>query len=204
MIDIEVYSSALANCVNEDSCGFRHIAKDTIVVAVADGMGGLSCGDVASKLSVDVILDYCETHYNELCDETLLTSAMVQANKEIAAQSIHCHARMGASVAVAIITDTRCIFSWLGDVRIYHLRKNKIKQLTTDHVADGCDSTLLTRCINGRDFRFPIEVKSLEFKPEDTIQIATDGYYRHNTIAYEIAKPIKTFDDDATIINIRL
>lgn len=204
MIDIEAFSSAVADSVNEDCYGFSNIGNNAYVVVVADGMGGLSYGDVASKICVDVILDYCKTNYNSISNDVLLSSALIKANNAIAKENMRRHAKMGASVAVAIITDIKCCFSWLGDVRIYHLRKEEIEQVTTDHVAHGCDFSLLTRCMNGRAFRFPIEVKNLEIQSGDAIQIATDGYYHHNHITHEIAKPVKSFDDDATIINIRI
>ncbi len=146
---------------NEDNFD---INRDLGLFIVADGMGGHAAGEVASKMAVDVIMDYVKrtiktdepylTGYNSRYSRggNRLNSAVILANQLISETS---NSRdewqgMGTTLVAAWLADrSKRILSIanVGDSRAYLLRKNKLEQLTSDHsvVEEQVKSGLISR-----------------------------------------------------------
>lgn len=131
---------------NEDSYA---IDLDHGLFVVADGMGGHSAGDVASRLATSTIADFFRTLSSEdvtwpsqfdrtLSDEEnrLVTSIGI-ANRRIfeQSQSMRSLAGMGTTVVGAHFSAKRrrMYIGHVGDSRAYRIRSGKIEQLTRDH-----------------------------------------------------------------------
>jgi protein phosphatase len=97
------------------------------LAVVADGMGGYSSGDLASRLVRDTIL-----HPDAPLD---LAQAVLQAHSAILAHvAAHPeHAGMGSTLVVARIVGRECRIAWVGDSRIYLWRRRVLLALTRDH-----------------------------------------------------------------------
>lgn len=119
---------------NEDSVGFY---KDDIkeVYIVADGMGGHNAGEVASKLAVDVILNYISSL--EQCNYTqeLLFSAIDEANKKVYEKSKENPKLngMGTTVTACLKYNNKMFVANVGDSSCYIIKKNVISKVTKDH-----------------------------------------------------------------------
>jgi protein phosphatase len=122
---------------NEDNL---FVSGDNMVVAVADGMGGHACGEVASALVVDAFkrnLDDASTRgWN---DEAEVRSAL-QAAISLAANDIEAHVAanpgsrgMGTTVVAAAWLKEEVHVAHIGDSRCYRLRSGALTQLTRDH-----------------------------------------------------------------------
>jgi len=112
------------------------------LVLLADGMGGHNAGEVASALAVDSV----RTSLADVVTPEIVASGIVNycdavrdavdfANQEIHEQS---HERpecagMGTTMAVALFLDHKVVLAHVGDSRIYRLRGNELKQVTSDH-----------------------------------------------------------------------
>ena len=115
-----------------------YTAADSIRV-VADGMGGLNAGEVASRITVDSIKEFLR-NYSKLpaSDEavrTMLDKAIGFAHKKVVAHSSE-HAEttgMGSTIVIGLIANQKIHFVWSGDSRGYVYRQGKLQQLTTDH-----------------------------------------------------------------------
>jgi serine/threonine protein phosphatase PrpC len=130
---------------NEDSF---LAAPEMHLFALSDGMGGLSAGEVASRLTVNCVAAHCR---DADADPTLefvgaelsgispasnrLASAVRFANR-IVYDAAHRHSAqhgMGATVVAVRFTQERMTVAHVGDSRAYRLRGRHLEQLTQDH-----------------------------------------------------------------------
>jgi serine/threonine protein phosphatase PrpC len=143
---VEVAGKTDVGCVrtnNEDNFGFdsRHG-----IFVVCDGMGGQAAGEVASKMGVDILLDYFRNHAPNAGMQSLngqngssgaqsLANAIQLANKTIfhAGQEQNGRSGMGSTIVAALIHGNSLAIAHVGDSRIYLVRQGTIQQLTQDH-----------------------------------------------------------------------
>lgn len=120
--------------VNEDSYGIKQqeINQNNVILAgIADGMGGMAQGELASKLAIQTLL---ETPFNfELNNvenqQKWLTEIFNQANQNINQQV----KEGGTTLSVILAINNQLTISHVGDSRIYLIRNREIKQLSEDH-----------------------------------------------------------------------
>ncbi|MDZ5711606.1 Stp1/IreP family PP2C-type Ser/Thr phosphatase [Jeotgalibacillus haloalkalitolerans] len=122
--------------LNEDSGGIfkNHFA---VLALVADGMGGHRAGDVASKMTVDLI----ESKWHELnselragAAEDWLSQTIEEVNTELfqyAEKNPECNG-MGTTLVAAICTEDFISIANIGDSRGYVINQSKVIQMTED------------------------------------------------------------------------
>ncbi len=116
--------------LNEDAC--LELPEHGLWV-VADGMGGHTAGDVASRMIVDSL------HRGSVAKSLESLSSQVQRALQKVNRKLNQEAYrrgqqiIGSTVAVLLIHGQRCICLWAGDSRIFLLRDSRLRQLTTDH-----------------------------------------------------------------------
>ncbi len=129
---------------NEDLFG---VHEEEQLFIVADGMGGHACGEVASQLAVDVMMDFFVRSREPNItwpfqpDATLsqaenrLGCAIKVANAAIHAEAQSTPARrgMGTTIVAAAVADGHVHFGHVGDSRAYRLRAGALTRLTRDH-----------------------------------------------------------------------
>jgi protein phosphatase len=121
---------------NEDYFLSEKIATNEFLFIVADGMGGHQAGDVASKLAAETFSDTFKVLRKK---NTAIMESMGLAIKkantvvfEKAAADIEKRG-MGTTFSAMVIADMKAFIAHVGDSRVYLIRKNKIKKITTDH-----------------------------------------------------------------------
>ncbi len=129
---------------NEDFIG---ASQDLGLAVVADGMGGLKAGEVASAMAVELISQELE-HQLEGIDVGLpdeesgfsleslaIGHAIAKANATIhqVAQSQPQCAGMGTTLVGCLFYDNRLTIAHVGDSRLYRLRRGELEQVTSDH-----------------------------------------------------------------------
>jgi serine/threonine protein phosphatase PrpC len=121
---------------NEDYFLSEKITANEFLFIVADGMGGHQAGDVASKLASETFSDtYKILRKKNTAIMESLELAIKKANIvvfEKAAADIEKRG-MGTTFSVMIIANMKAFIAHVGDSRVYLIRKNKIKKITTDH-----------------------------------------------------------------------
>jgi serine/threonine protein phosphatase PrpC len=157
---VEVAGKTDVGCVranNEDNFGYD--SRYGIFV-VCDGMGGQAAGEVASKMGVDILLEYfrnsrghgaqvppaalpkpaAEPETRELpsmasAGAGFLTNAIRLANRRIYDAGEHESGKsgMGSTVVAALVRGNSLTIGNVGDSRIYLIRHGEIQQLTRDH-----------------------------------------------------------------------
>lgn len=170
---------------------------------VADGMGGMPAGEVASRLALSKLV--------ELIVETSDWTLALKRNKDVQTvldrmtqrffqidQILKDEARgdytldgMATTLTVAGILGNDLVIGHIGDSRAYLLRGNTFRQLTTDHtmaqalidagVATSDDPAprsmrhVLTAAIGSLDDRIPPQVQRFRLLTNDQLLLCTDG-----------------------------
>ena len=203
MIDVEVFSKSGIGKDNEDYALHTEFAPDVALIVVCDGMGGLPNGTDASRIVAHSIENYLRTNICAQKPEHTIVDAILYANDELAKECFRLHSKMGASVGLTLFVGNRCYYSWLGDVRVYLKQGEQTELLTKDYLAIEGNHSFLTRCVNGREFRYSPVVSDITLHSGDEVFIATDGYYLHYNVGTQLELEIAT-EDDATMVGIRL
>jgi protein phosphatase len=126
---------------NEDSSAFikpgdeHWLAQKGMLAIVADGMGGHSAGEVASKLAIAMI-GRCYYESTAPANEAL-RGAFREANQQIykTAQSDPQLQGMGTTCTALALLDGQAICAHVGDSRLYLARDEDIYLLSEDHSA---------------------------------------------------------------------
>ena len=170
---------------------------------VADGIGGLDLGEVASSTAliklVELILDtpdWTLALKRERDVRTVLqrmTQRFLQIDETLREEAKNHPAlnRMATTLTVAGILGTDLVIGHVGDSRAYLLRGTELKQLTTDHtlaqalidagVANRDDPAtrsmrhVLTAAIGSMGELIDQQVERYQLKSEDRILLCTDG-----------------------------
>ena len=147
---------------NEDYVG---CAEFLGIAILADGMGGLNAGEVASSMSVNLLIedlvDYREgrtdpgsdltagKHRDESPDARILKHAIEKTNGAVYHRSQtqpQCRG-MGTTIVAALFYNNRLAVGHIGDSRMYRFRGNTLEQVTKDHsfVQELIDQGLYTK-----------------------------------------------------------
>jgi serine/threonine protein phosphatase PrpC len=182
---------------NEDTIGYYQPDDPDqigVLVVVADGMGGHSAGEVASRLAVETVIQYYTEH--SATPETALPNAIKQANRVIqqaAAHNAHLHG-MGTTCTALAIRHGWAYCAHVGDSRLYLMRDGQLLQMTEDHSAV---MDLVKRGVIDRDLarhhpdrnvivralgsRAEVEVaewpRPLFLRPDDRFLLSSDGLH---------------------------
>ncbi len=107
------------------------------IMAVCDGMGGASSGEVASQLAADTLFSEImtpppATEIGQVVDK--LNRALQTANDRImkAAQKDPTRRGMGTTCSVAVVMGDKLVTAQVGDSRVYLVRGDQIIQVTKD------------------------------------------------------------------------
>jgi serine/threonine protein phosphatase PrpC len=187
---------------NEDNFGYdvRHG-----IFVVCDGMGGQQAGEIASKIAVDIVLEYFRQKSAKHAHPTDGTSfegvsrraselgnAIQLANlaiQESGAKDPH-HKGMGSTIVAVAADDNQFSIANVGDSRIYLIRGNTVAQLTSDHslvmeqvrrglmTMEEAESSKLQNVIVralGTDETVEPDLADHEFNSGDVLLLCSDG-----------------------------
>ena len=165
---------------------------------LCDGMGGHAGGEVASEHAVSTLRKYFQEHWKSdgLPSEEVIRQGVFQANQAIhninqqdARSGV---GRMGTTLVVVLIQDTRLAVAHVGDSRLYRVtRKRGLEQVTVDHevgqreISRGVEPTIaysrpdayqLTQALGPRDNNFIApEVQFIEINEDTLFVLTSDG-----------------------------
>ncbi len=116
---------------NEDRYLIKEMSNDSVLLMVADGMGGEALGDVAAEI-VRGSFDDITPGLNNF--ESLLVNRIENANRVILKKVAKNEdlEGMGTTVTCALVIKGVLHWAHVGDSRMYVIRDNKIAQVTTD------------------------------------------------------------------------
>ncbi len=175
---------------NEDA---HLVVKQIPLLVVADGMGGMAAGDMASGKIVDELsLIDCSASTAQL--EASVTQALQRAHQDIlnySRESLE-GSRAGSTVVLLALEETGGFCFWVGDSRLYRIRNHTLTQLTSDHsqvnemlkqglltaeqAKTASFKNILTHAVGVHDDLY-MERVGIESQPGDTYLLCSDGLY---------------------------
>lgn len=170
---------------------------------VADGMGGIAGGEIASRLAlsklVELVVDTSDwvlslkqqKDVNTVLDR--MTERFLQIDSAVRREADHDYTLkgMGTTLTVAAVLESNLIVGHVGDSRAYLLRGSTLRQLTTDHtlaqalidagVADPDDPAsrsmrhVLTAAVGSLGQEVEPQVQRFKLERGDQLLLSTDG-----------------------------
>ena len=132
--------------LNAQNQGMSHIQSgcrkqsELPVMAVFDGMGGESCGEIAAFLASEEFGKFYNANKRMLRDmpEDLIDDVCEMMNQAVCRYGTEHHIwSMGSTMAMLLFTPESMFACNLGDSRIYFMDGGKLQQISTDHVFGG-------------------------------------------------------------------
>lgn len=178
------------------------VGDDCGIVVLADGMGGHSAGDLASKTVVTEVFSELKYHSDMFFDTpehlpALMQGAITNANDCIREAMLENQdARgMGSTVVATVFAGTKMYWTSVGDSPLYHYRSGEIEQINEDHsmaphidalVAAGSispedgkthpDRNCLTSAVAGGNIaRIDNKGHALQLQQGDIVVVSSDG-----------------------------
>ena len=184
---------------NEDAFGFD---VQRGVAAVADGMGGFSRGEVASRTAIEALLGAA------MAGTALPDAFRVADGKVRRLLKPKSDEKVGSTAVAAALSGTSVNVAWAGDSRAYLWRKGTLKQLTQDHsfvgellrrgvltpeeAATHPNRNVVTRGLGIKESTENVaETVTLDLESGDRLLLCTDGlhgYLPEAVIAEELGK----------------
>lgn len=121
---------------NEDYILCQDLFEEYSLAILADGMGGLSYGNIAAQIVSHAIADFIASNLHKYEPKELLRKAFDIADELIRQKCYELRCKMGAAVCVALIGEDSVYYAWQGNVRLYRKDNDELQLLTTDHISD--------------------------------------------------------------------
>ncbi|MGA1870930.1 MAG: Stp1/IreP family PP2C-type Ser/Thr phosphatase [bacterium] len=127
--------AGLRRCNNEDAF---IIQPESGFCALADGMGGAACGEIASRIFVETALEvFSKMKEGERCEREIIEAVytvFMMANERIRMNGKENSERrgMGCTAELLAFYNRHIVLGHVGDSRTYLLR-DTLRQLTNDH-----------------------------------------------------------------------
>jgi protein phosphatase len=174
---------------NEDSL---FLDQSLGLAIVADGMGGASCGEIASALTVEAVVRYVRQPPVNWPPAQLLEEAIQEANRCVldrASSDASC-AGMGSTIVAALWNLPEMVIANVGDSRAYLWRNQTLTQLsydqtlvnelrlrfglTEEEVSSFPHRNVLTMAVgSAADLR--VRVHTLTLEARDQVLLCSDG-----------------------------
>lgn len=182
--------------VNEDTCTvLRHdaLASSCALVAVADGVGGLDHGEIASTMAMDAL----EQWWNQIDWASMpslgaLMASMAESiqgvNDDILRMNMKKSITSSTTLTALLLAEEGYRIFHVGDSRVYRIEAGlfgDIEQLTKDHsklmpkVVDGATvlKPYLTDCL-GYKAQFEHQALAGTYQPGEMYLVCTDGIFK--------------------------
>lgn len=123
---------------NEDNVIIEKNASGDIIMAVADGMGGHSAGEIASSIATTYLGENFLKNFNatnELEAANWLRQNIIDIN-DLIIKHVEKHPKskgMGTTLVCALVTDDYVLMANVGDSRGYIMKNGELYRATYDH-----------------------------------------------------------------------
>lgn len=187
MVTASYYAKGVSNAVCQDSYALEvltHGKRNTVLLAVCDGIGGLQQGEYASRF----VIRYMKSWFYEngmQCGKRWMAKsnmknvvnhcirALYECHVTLTQYGLHNDVKLGTTVTLVLLIRKQYFLFHVGDSRAYILGKNG-RCITSD---DIYKHNVLSKCIGS----FPwngIGVKKGKLRKGQGILVCSDGIYK--------------------------
>jgi PPM family protein phosphatase len=208
---------------NEDAMGSfipssrRQARSHGFLFAVADGVGGLDLGEVASATAISVVTEEFGGAQSGAMLISLVPRLIQRANTAIHDRSLEPQYRgrkMASTLVLCALRYDQAVVSHVGDSRCYLVRNGRARQVTQDHtlvneqkkvgliseseIKESDSRHVLIRSLGPEMFVSP-DTTAITLETGDVLVLCTDGLHDEMTEAMiaEIASQRKSADEIA-------
>ena len=171
----------------------RALSDTGVLLAVSDGLGGASAGEVASHMSVDTVVKTLSSLPRGQASQTNVVHALKSANEALVAAGTDNVQWMGMGATMSFLwaEEGGAFFGQVGDSRIYRWRAGRLFELSPDHSPVGRmrQSGQLTesearrhprrhvidQCLGGGESTLSPDCEAVDVLPGDLFLLCTDG-----------------------------
>lgn len=200
------YSDKGRKDINQDVFGIvipkePQLSLKGVAVALADGISSSSVSQIASETAIKSFLEdyFCTSEANSVKNSALqVINATNSWLHSLTQQSQYRYDKdrgYVCTLSALIIKSTTAHILHVGDARIYHLRNNKLEQLTQDHRHWVSETeSYLSRALGIHPY-VDIDYQALSVRKGDIFILATDGVYEFVNADFIINSLIDYKDD---------
>ncbi len=197
---VDVAADSILGHVRQTNEDALLVAPEFALFGVADGMGGLSHGEVASRLAVTTVRrELTEKAATKIFEAFLrsptldarravtecMRAAFLAAHDEVMKEHTSREAILGTTLDVCLLLRGKAFIAHAGDGRVFLVRSRATLQLTEDHLvrdphAKPSEAARGPRPLSsGIGLPSPLRVDcfSVDVSRGDTLLLATDGAY---------------------------
>ena len=190
-----ITDSGLVREDNQDNVLARELPDGSLLLAVADGVGGLPGGDIASREAISAVAD--QSLWLAARDpQAALERAFALANRRVRDAGRGQRSPMATTLVAALVREGRVWLANVGDSRAYLFSGGRLEQLTRDHslvaeqVRAGTISPeesgssnrrhVITRCIGVDETVEPDSYGPVALRSGSVLLLCSDGL--HGTV----------------------
>lgn len=125
---------------NEDSYYIPNSGDELKIYLLADGMGGYKGGEIASRLAIESAKRYIESNFKDIVHDRISIEELIRSSMEYANMVVYEKSKeseefkgMGTTLEICLVYGNKVYIGHVGDSRVYRVRKNIIRKITTDH-----------------------------------------------------------------------
>lgn len=189
---MRIQTASISDCggktVNDDTV--KILQERGVYVFVGDGLGGYAGGQMASSIAADTMIEAAQQE-NLLSEEKLVQVAN-KANEAVKKLQEEQQGNMKTTCVFLGIENRTVRWMHIGDSRLYHFRRGKLKTQTKDHSVSQLavmmgeitvdkirfheDRNRVLRAL-GSDSAKPEISKEMDAAPGDAFLLCTDGFW---------------------------
>lgn len=217
MISAAITDIGIEKGTNQDSYCILTAATpmgEVTLLMVADGMGGLEKGEMASGVIVQAFADQFEQDVRLLKNDDftdlqrIWNKRIQQYNHKIRSYGQSLSLQLGTTMTAMMISQSHYLIAHVGDCRVYQIHDKRIHQLTQDQTfiayqiaqgkmteqeaAEDPRRNMLLQCIGVNPIVEPAFIKG-DLTPGDLCLLCSDGF-RHQLQEYEILNAFLSSD----------
>lgn len=189
--------NAIGTCENQQDYTGCCIEKNTAVMVLCDGIGGLERGELAAHKAVDVVLNLAKKYEWKNNPVQFIELSLKEANEAVFSlcDENGIPLQSGCTIVLILVVGNKLYVANVGDSRAYLVKKDDMLQLTEDH---NYGAALTSYIGIGNLEEYYISKEPIALERDEVLLMETDGLYKlvdDSTIYSTIREKVRCLDE---------